>query len=43
MPWIYPCIGSAMTSFGFGALGDMVLTCVIDAYPNVCVPILGTA
>ncbi|KAF4506693.1 hypothetical protein G6O67_006749 [Ophiocordyceps sinensis] len=35
MHWIYPCIGSAMTSFGFGALGDMVLTCVIDAYPNM--------
>ncbi|KAM4066433.1 major facilitator superfamily protein [Hirsutella rhossiliensis] len=35
MHWIYPCIGSAMTSFGFGALGDMVLTCVIDAYPNI--------
>lgn len=41
MHWIYPCIGSAMTSFGFGALGDMVLTCVIDAYPNVRFPASG--
>ncbi|KJZ73975.1 hypothetical protein HIM_06643 [Hirsutella minnesotensis 3608] len=35
LPWIYPCIGSAMTSFGFGAISDMALTLVVDSYPNI--------
>ncbi|PHH88500.1 hypothetical protein CDD83_7453 [Cordyceps sp. RAO-2017] len=35
MHWIFPCIGSAMTSFGFGAISDIVLTVVIDSYPDI--------
>ncbi|KAM4067214.1 major facilitator superfamily protein [Hirsutella rhossiliensis] len=35
LPWIYPCIGGTIASFGFIAISDMVFTLVIDSYPNV--------
>ncbi|PFH60570.1 hypothetical protein XA68_10737 [Ophiocordyceps unilateralis] len=35
MHWIYPSIGSAMTSFGFSSTADLVLTVIIDAYPDI--------
>lgn len=33
--WIYPSTGSAIASFGFIAISDMILTMVIDTCPNV--------
>ncbi|RDA90228.1 hypothetical protein CP533_6872 [Ophiocordyceps camponoti-saundersi (nom. inval.)] len=35
MHWILPCVGSAMTSFGFSSTADLVLTVIIDAYPDI--------
>ncbi|PWI71494.1 hypothetical protein PCL_11588 [Purpureocillium lilacinum] len=33
--WIYPSIGGALFSFGYGAVGDIAFTLVLDAFPNV--------
>ncbi|KAJ6444981.1 G protein-coupled receptor GPR1 [Purpureocillium lavendulum] len=33
--WIYPSIGGAFFSFGYGAVGDIAFTLVLDAFPNV--------
>ncbi|RDA84773.1 hypothetical protein CP532_1008 [Ophiocordyceps camponoti-leonardi (nom. inval.)] len=35
MHWILPSVGSAMTSFGFSSTADLVLTVIIDAYPDI--------
>ncbi|KAF4589650.1 major facilitator superfamily transporter [Ophiocordyceps camponoti-floridani] len=35
MHWIYPVIGSTLTSFGFNSSADLVLTVIIDAYPDI--------
>lgn len=34
-PWIVPCIGSAIFSFGFGIIGDTSLTYLQDCYTEV--------
>lgn len=39
MHWIFPQIGTAFFAFGFGAIGDMAFTLVIDACPGVSEPI----
>ncbi|XP_044724113.1 uncharacterized protein HRG_02009 [Hirsutella rhossiliensis] len=33
--WIFPSIGSALISFGFGGMASMSFTLMIDAYPNI--------
>lgn len=35
MHWIYPSVAGAMFGFGLGAIGDAVLTLVIDSYRDV--------
>ncbi|KAM4065424.1 major facilitator superfamily protein [Hirsutella rhossiliensis] len=33
--WIFPSIGSALMSFGFGGMASISFTLVVDAYPNI--------
>ncbi|PHH87043.1 hypothetical protein CDD83_9390 [Cordyceps sp. RAO-2017] len=33
--WIYPSIGSALISLGFGGMASISFTLVVDAYPNI--------
>ncbi|EFY96881.2 major facilitator superfamily transporter [Metarhizium robertsii ARSEF 23] len=35
MHWIYPIIGTTLSSFGFGGVADIVFTLIIDSYPDI--------
>ncbi|PHH77608.1 hypothetical protein CDD80_435 [Ophiocordyceps camponoti-rufipedis] len=35
MHWIYPSLGSALYTAGFGAVSDITFTLVIDAFPDI--------
>lgn len=37
MHWIYPIIGTTLSSFGFGGVADIAFTLIIDSYPDVCI------